>query len=135
MGLQGGSAVPARAGHRYVLRVDGKGRITIPLPVREALGIEPGDLVELAVDVSARTVAIRPAAMGVLASYRVSLSQRKELVDAISTILEEGSDLRYAECWELECVVEVFVIDAVMAEKIAERLRTVGVKVVEYGTR
>ncbi len=127
--------MPLRAGGRYVLRVDGKGRVTIPLPLRESLGIEPGTVVELTVDASGRAVVVRPATSGVVASYRVSLYERRNVVSAVSAVLEEGSDLRLVECWESECVIEAFVIDEVMVERIAERLRAAGVEVVEYTSK
>lgn len=120
---------------RYVLRVDGKGRITLPLPAREALGVGPGALVELVVDASTRTVAVRPLTVGVLASYRVSVPDRRGLADLVSAILEEGSDLRRVECWESECVVEVLAIDAVMVERVAEKLRAKGIGVEAYTAR
>lgn len=120
---------------RYVLKVDEKGRITIPQSVREILGIEPGMFVELVVDTSAKVVVLRPTATGVLASYRIRLRERKDVVNAISAVLEEGSDLKYVELGESECVLVVFVIDNVMVEKLAEKLQRKGVDVVEYVTR
>lgn len=124
-----------RADNKYLLKVDEKGRITIPLSARELIGIEPGMFVELLVDSSTKTMVVKPLTTGVIASYRLRLRERKDIVDVISTILEEGSELRYVECGEVECVAGVLVIDTVMVEKLAEKLQVRGVSVIEYTTK
>lgn len=117
---------------RFTLKVDEKGRVTIPQVVREALGIEPGTLVELSLDESAKSIVIRPVFSGAVVSYRVSLRSREELVEAIRAVLEEGSELRQVECRELECLIKVLALDAALAEQIAEKLRSIGLNLVEY---
>lgn len=122
-------------GGKYILKIDEKGRITIPQTVRDALGIEPGTFVELSVDTSEKVIALKPVSTGVIANYRIRIRERKDVVDVILAILEEGSDLKYVELGESECSVGVFVIDNVMAEKLMEKLQTRGMNVVEYTTR
>jgi AbrB family looped-hinge helix DNA binding protein len=120
---------------RYVLKLDEKGRVTIPQVVRDALGLEPGMFIELVVEKDSKTIVLRPAASGVMATYRVSLDKRSDVVGLVSSVVEEGSDLRYLECGETECFLSVFLIDTVMAEKLAEKLRGMGIQVIEYSVR
>jgi len=117
---------------RFTLKVDEKGRVTIPQVVREALGIEPGTLVELSLDEPAKSIVIKPVFSGVVVSYRVSLRSREELVEAIKAALEEGSDLRQVECRELECLIRVLALDTALAERVAEKIRSKGLNLVEY---
>ncbi|MCS7099078.1 MAG: hypothetical protein RMH84_00965 [Sulfolobales archaeon] len=117
------------------VRVDEKGRVTIPQYVREALAIVPGMFVELHVDASTRTIVLKPAASGTVAEYRVRLEDRKNLIDVVSVVVEEGSEVRSLRCGEFECDVEVFIADAVLAERLAEKMRERGIGVVEYRTR
>lgn len=125
----------AGAGSKYILKLDEKGRITIPQSVREALGIEPGMFVELSIDYPGKVIVLKPVSTGVIANYKVRMRERRDIVDIISAILEEGSDLKYVELGESECSIGVFVIDNVMAEKLMEKLQMRGVNVVEYTTR
>ncbi len=117
---------------RFTLKVDEKGRVTIPQVVRELLGIEPGTLVEMSLDESTKSVIIKPVFSGVVVSYRVSLRSREELVEAIRTVLEEGSELKQVECKELECLIRVLVLDTAVAEQVAEKLRLRELNLVEY---
>lgn len=120
---------------RYVLKLDEKGRITIPQVVRDALGLEPGMFVELVIDRSSRIIVVRPVASGIIATYRVSLDKRSDVVSLVSSVIEEGSDLRYLECGETECLLRVFLLDTLMAEKLAEKLRSRGLNVIEYSVK
>lgn len=131
----GGVVRTAGTGSKYILKVDEKGRITIPLSVREILNIEPGTLVELLVDHSGKAIVIRPLITGVIANYRIRLRSRNELVDVISAILEEGSELKYLELGESECDVGVFVMDNVMVETLAEKMQMRGISIIEYTTK
>lgn len=125
----------AERSFRYVLKLDEKGRITIPQVVREALGLEPGMFVELVVNRGSRTIVVKPVASGVIASYKVSLNKRSDVISLVSSVIEEGSDLRYLECEESECLLRVFLLDALMAEKLVEKLRSRGLHVVEYSVK
>lgn len=117
---------------RFMLKVDEKGRVTIPQVVRELLGIEPGNLIELTLDESTKSIVIRPMFNGVLAIYRVSLRSREELVEAVRVVIGEGSELKQVECRELECFIRVLTLDSTLAEHIAEKLRSKGLNLVEY---
>lgn len=44
----------------FISRVDSKGRVTIPLAIREVLGLYEGSLVSIAVDFESRSVVVRP---------------------------------------------------------------------------
>ncbi|MEM0352410.1 MAG: hypothetical protein QXT76_06945 [Sulfolobales archaeon] len=131
-----GEAVKAAGtSSKFILKVDEKGRITIPLSVREVLNIEPGMLVELLVNPSDKTIVLKPLTTGVIANYRIRLRNRNEVVDIITTILEEGSELKYLELGESECSIGVLAMDNVMVEKLAEKLQMKGVNVIEYTTK
>lgn len=90
---------------------------------------------ELSVDSAGRALVLKPVSAGVIANYRIRIQERKDLINIISAILEEGSDLKYIELGESECSVGVFVIDNVMAERLMEKLQMRGVDVIEYATR
>jgi AbrB family looped-hinge helix DNA binding protein len=117
---------------RFTLKVDEKGRITIPQVVRELLDIEPGTLIELTVDESTKSIVIRPVFSGVLVTYRVALRSREELVEAVRLVIGEGSELKQVECRELECIIRALALDSGLAEHIAEKLRSKGLNIVEY---
>lgn len=56
-----GERADGRDGERITLHVDDRGRVTIPKPVRERLGIEPDDDVPAVLSGSVLTVNPRPS--------------------------------------------------------------------------
>ncbi len=122
---------------RIVIRVDGKGRITLPLYIRRELGIEEFSSVELIVDQVRRELIIRPITSSgeYLMNLEVQLENPEKVSELVNLIVESGSELKIINCIPnpSKCLVSVSVADSTAGGKLVEALSSKGftVKVVE----
>ncbi|HWQ16385.1 MAG TPA: hypothetical protein VNL13_00945 [Sulfolobales archaeon] len=85
----------------FVGRVDFKGRITIPLPIRDLLGMYEGTTVMIYADLDERSIEIKPVqAMGVLAKISRECGERSCIGELIARLekLEGFKDLVEIRC-------------------------------------
>ncbi|MEM3546136.1 MAG: ACT domain-containing protein [Candidatus Bathyarchaeia archaeon] len=83
-----------------IQKIDAKGRISIPVKVREALGLKDGMRVLLIADVEERKIAINPFAdpEAKLVEFRISLNDVPgALAKAASILANNGIDLLFSE--------------------------------------
>ena len=120
---------------RAISKVDSKGRITIPMFIREELNIEPDSYVEMEYSREDRALVIRPLTRAgeLLVDIHVELSDVDQLQRALSTIINEGSEIRMLRCVlandRYGCVITAVVIDFTIANTIRESLVGSGVNV------
>ncbi|MEM0015051.1 MAG: hypothetical protein QXS42_01695 [Zestosphaera sp.] len=120
-----------------MVRVDSKGRVTIPLFIRRELGIEADTLVELIVDQAGRALLIRPVAPSgeYLMNLNVELSTPERVSDLVNLIVESGGELKMIRCIPnpQECSVTVSVVDLRAGEDMINTLLNKGftVKIAE----
>ena len=120
---------------RAISKVDSKGRITIPMFIREELNIEPDSYVEMEYSREDRALVIRPLTRAgeLLVDIHVELSDVDQLQRALSTIINEGSEIRMLRCVlandRYGCVITAVVIDFTIANAIRESLVGSGVNV------
>lgn len=120
---------------RAISKVDSKGRITIPMFIREELNIEPDSYVEMEYSREDRALVIRPLTRAgeLLVDIHVELSDVDQLQRALSTIINEGSEIRMLRCLLANdrycCVITAVVIDFTIANAIRESLVGSGVNV------
>jgi len=94
--------------------LDKKGRVLIPLPLREAVGMGSGEKVLISVDSASKTLLVQPAHEKKLLSLQIELADRPgALAKAALTLYDLGVDLvsthsrssRRGEAahWQVEC--------------------------------
>jgi AbrB family looped-hinge helix DNA binding protein len=124
---------------KALARVDQKGRITIPLFIREALGLRPETTVAVEVDEEKGLVILRPIFSGneFLMEYEVLLGGPEVLEDLIRCVIDEGAEVRYLKCLNEErgskCTLIASVIDAKAGNSLRARLTDAGIKVISSG--
>jgi len=113
---------------KAIVKVDGKGRVTIPLYIREAIGLEPGSYVEVEV-IDNKEVRIKPLSLSneVLAEVHVRLKNTEEMHKLIDVIVSEGADIRLLRCKSqntegYSCILTIGVIDAELVDVIRDSL-------------
>ncbi|MBS7612027.1 ACT domain-containing protein [Candidatus Bathyarchaeota archaeon] len=83
-----------------IQKIDSKGRISIPVKVREALGLKEGMRILLIADVEERKIAINPFADpdAKLVEFKISLNDVPgALARAASILAKNGIDLLFSE--------------------------------------
>lgn len=122
---------------RLIVRVDGKGRITLPLYIRRELGIEEYSSVELVVDQARRELIVRPITPSgeYLMNLEVELENPDKVSELVNLIIEGGGELKIIKCVPNpnKCLVSVSVIDLKAGENLVESLSSRGflVKIAE----
>ncbi len=120
---------------KALVKVDSKGRVTIPLYIREALSIEPESYVELEVSREEGVIVIRPASTPgeTAVDFDIMLDRVEDVQLLTSAILESGSEMRMMRCCKEDskyrCQVTVLLLDMKAAEKLKERMVSKGLKV------
>lgn len=116
-----------------VAKVDGKGRVTIPLHMREILGIDAGSYLELFVDVEKRQLIIKPIikgyAEGYLAEVHLKISEFTALSNAINQCVSEGYEIISLSCTRsesYECKLVVYVLELSYVDRLKEILSKYG---------
>ena len=114
---------------KAIVKVDGKGRITIPLYIRESIGLEPDSYVEIEVIESGKELRLRPIAKSdeVLADLTVQLHSINDLHKLIEEVVREGADIKLLKCRSLNeerysCTITIGVIDVEMVEILRSTL-------------
>jgi len=103
--------------------------------IREELNIEPDSYVEMEYSREDRALVIRPLTRAgeLLVDIHVELSDVDQLQRALSTIINEGSEIRMLRCVlandRYGCVITAVVIDFTIANTIRESLVGSGVNV------
>ncbi len=132
-----------------IVKVDSKGRITIPQAVREALGIEPGMLMALIADFDKKEIIVSPIATRTEAVYEydIYLVDRPGSLAAVTNVLaKHKADIIASKCTsitrgeEASCTIIVDMsiadIDADSIKKELEDLDVViQVRVRKFETR
>ena len=120
---------------RAVVKIDPKGRITIPLYIRESVGLEPFSYVEIEVCEDGKSIVIKPISKSgeVLVDLRVMLSNIDDFMRVLRTILAEGVEVRLLKCRsssnsEYDCTFTLTLLDRVLAEHIESKLKESGIK-------
>lgn len=115
---------------KFLVKIDNKGRITIPQHVRESLGIGLGTYFEVVADFEKKQIVLKPLfkgkAEGVTVEVKVKLKEINELQDIIKTCIDGGYDVISLSCIygeAYECVLDVYAIDDVQAGKLLKLLR------------
>jgi AbrB family looped-hinge helix DNA binding protein len=89
----------------YVGKIDPKGRVTIPLAIRDLLGLYEGVSVTIQADLDARSIVIKPyQAPGVLIKISVDCDSRSCIADMISWVekVEGFRDILEVRCYRGE---------------------------------
>ncbi len=126
-----------------LVKVDSKGRITIPQPIREALGIEPGMLVVLIADIGRGEILVSPVATRGDKLYTFEIEFRDvagSLAKLLSVFANAKADILASKCASIirgETAGCTLVVDLSLAEKsvddIAKELEALDiVTVVKY---
>ncbi len=123
---------------KALVRVDSKGRVTIPLHMREAVGIRPDTYVSLELDEATGVIVLKPSGSAdeFLADFEVVMDSPKDIEELIKAVLEEGGEVRYLRCYKdveslSRCEVTVSVLDAKATHYLKEKLNSIGFKVVK----
>lgn len=118
---------------RLVIKVDGKGRITLPLYIRRELGIEEYSSVELVVDQARRELIVRPITSSgeYLINLEVELENPEKISELVNLIVDGGGELKIIKCVPNpnKCLVSVSVIDLRAGESLVETLSSRGFRV------
>ncbi|MEM1611503.1 MAG: hypothetical protein QXQ57_07665 [Sulfolobales archaeon] len=89
----------------YVGKIDPKGRVTIPLAIRDLLGLYEGVSVTIQADLDSRSIVIKPyQSPGVLVRISVDCESRSCIADMISWVekLEGFRDILEVRCYRGE---------------------------------
>jgi len=112
-----------------LVKVDSKGRITIPQPIREALDIEAGMLVVLIADLQKREIIVSPVFAGSEHLYEIEVELKDKtgaLAKLTDTIASMGADIVAARCASVsrfESANCIIVVDTSRAKIDGETLR------------
>lgn len=112
-----------------VVKVDSKGRITIPQAVREALGVEPGMLMALIADFDKREIIISPIATRTEAIYEFDISlvdKPGALASVTNTLAKHKADIIASKCASIARGEEAsctLIVDMSMADVDADTIK------------
>ncbi|MCD6085060.1 MAG: hypothetical protein J7J20_05925 [Desulfurococcales archaeon] len=120
---------------RAIVKIDPKGRITIPLYIRESVGLEPFSYAEVEVGSDGKSIVIKPISRSgeVLIDFKVSLSNINDFMKVLKTLLAEGVEVRLLKCRssadnEYDCVLTLTLLDRSLAEHLENKLKCEGIK-------
>ena len=119
---------------KAIVRVDSKGRITIPLYIREEVGVEPESYVEISVN-NKKEIIIKPVTKSgeLIISMKIVLREPKDIVHIIDKLIKEGADVIEFKCRKEEgefiCTIILSVIDYTMASHIKNVVNKEGLTV------
>lgn len=121
---------------RAIVKVDPKGRITIPLYIRETVGLEPFSYAEVEVSEDGKSIIIKPVSKSgeVLVDIKVTLNNINDFMQVLKTILAEGVEVRLLKCRSMDnkeysCIFTLTLLDRILAEHIGRKLKDSGIKV------
>jgi AbrB family looped-hinge helix DNA binding protein len=112
-----------------VVKVDSKGRITIPQAVREALGVEPGMLMALIADFDKREIIVSPIATKPEAVYELDLNlvdKPGSLAAVTGVLAKHKADIIASKCAsiargeEASCTI---IVDMSMSDVDADSIK------------
>jgi len=112
-----------------VVKVDSKGRVTIPQAIREALGVEPGMLMALIADFDKREIVLSPIATRTEAIYEfdVNLVDRPGALAAVTSVLaKHKADIIASKCASIARGEEAsctLIVDMSVADIDADTIR------------
>ena len=121
---------------RIIAKVDGKGRVTIPLFIREILGIEPDSYVEIVVDERSKELKIKPIARSgeVLVDVSLELIDVNDIHKALNKIIEEGAEIKMLKCGlskdRYVCTVTIGLISSDLVDALKKALISEGIKII-----
>ncbi len=114
---------------KSLVKIDDKGRVTIPQHIREPLGVGPGMYFEVVADLEGRQIVLKPLfrgrAEGVTVEVRVRLNEIKEVEGIINKCVDGGYDVISLNCLygeAYECTLNIYAIDDAQASKLRELL-------------
>jgi len=111
------------------VKVDSKGRITIPQAVREALGVEPGMLMALIADFDKREIIVSPIATKPEAVYELDLNlvdKPGSLAAVTGVLAKHKADIIASKCAsiargeEASCTI---IVDMSMSDVDADSIK------------
>ncbi len=122
---------------RMTVRIDSKGRVTIPSVIRDELGLGPNSIVEIESDPDKGIIVIRPVSgEGVIVDLVVELPDINGVSKVVATVAKTGSELRYLKCSAgdagVRCELITTLLDYSLIKELVDRLDEGGVKVIEY---
>lgn len=122
---------------RMTVRIDSKGRVTIPSVIRDEIGLGPNSIVEIESDPDRGIIVIRPVSgEGVIVDLVVEVLDINEISKAVAAAAETGAELRYLKCSAggagVRCELITTLLDYSMIKELVDRLGEGGVKVIEY---
>lgn len=114
---------------KAIVKIDSKGRVTIPQHIREPLGIGLGTYFEVVADLEKKQLVMKPLfkgrAEGLIVEVKVRLEELKDLEAVINSCVGSGYDIISLNCLHggtYECVLNVYAIDYVQVNKLRELL-------------
>ncbi len=103
---------------RFIVKMDGKGRVTIPQVIREHLGIYPGAYFELVVNGGTRNIVLKPMIKNLIEGLLVEVVVRVKEVNDLTTLiircLNEGYEVIRLNCIHdeaYECTLNLHTVD------------------------
>jgi AbrB family looped-hinge helix DNA binding protein len=114
---------------RLKVKVDSKGRVTIPQHIRESLSIGTGTYFEMMVDFENKQIVLKPLikgrSEGIVLDVLVKANTAKDLYEIMNTCIEGGYDIISFNCIHgeaYECTLSVYAIDEEQASKLRRLL-------------
>lgn len=122
---------------KMTVRIDSKGRVTIPSVIRDELGLGPNSIVEVESDPVKGIILIRPVSSeGVIVDLVVEAPNTNGVSRMIAAAAETGSELRYLKCSAgdngVRCELIITLLDYSMVKELVDKLSEGGIKVIEY---
>ncbi len=120
---------------KAIVRVDSKGRITIPLYIREEVGIEPESYVEIVTAKDRKEIIIKPVTKSgeLIVSMKIVLREPADIVNIVDKLAREGTEVIEFRCRKEEgeyvCTITIGVIDYAMAIHIKNIVNKEGLTV------
>lgn len=114
---------------RSVVKIDSKGRITIPQHIREPLGVGLGTYFEVIADPERKQIVLKPLFKGrdegVAVEASIKLKEIKDLQEVITICSEGGYEIISLSCLYgevYECALTIYAIDDVQVGRLKELL-------------